>query len=219
VHEADGANKEAIVRIIWTLIVVAVLVVVLGVWIIFSGSVDVAADVSQGGLLDWALSHTSDRSVEAHAARITMPDVSKASVPVGAAHYREMCVVCHGGPGEERSAISRGLNPSPPDLAESAKELKPREIYWIVDHGIRMTGMPSFGKTHDEEQLAAITAFVLRLPGMSTGEFQALADAGERAEGSEGEAGGQREAPPAPGEQQTPPGGAQPESLPGEPGQ
>ena len=171
-----------IIRIVVVLLVGIVLV---STWMVLSGNVDVAARRSQGGALDWLLDLTRAHSVKAHAARAVHGDFARASVPLGAAHYREMCVVCHGGPGLPVSEIGVGLNPSPPNLVESVRELSAGEIYWVMKNGVRMTGMPAFGVTHDEEALDAMTAFVLRLPGMSAEEFKALADSGEPAGGTE----------------------------------
>jgi mono/diheme cytochrome c family protein len=55
--------------------------------------------------------------------------------------------------------------------------MSPAEVYWIVKNGIRMTGMPAFGPTHDEATLWAITAFVKQLPTMTPQQYQALAPA------------------------------------------
>lgn len=178
-------------RVLSSLVVVVVLILALGAWFVLSGRVNVAAQGTKGGFLDKVLEETQEHSVKAQASRITEPDLASASVPLGAFHFREMCLTCHGGPGTPRSEIGEGLNPTPPDLTLAAQELKPREIYWIVQNGIRMTGMPAFGPTHNDRALRAMVAFVLRLPGMSVQEFGALAEAGEQG-------GGHEEEPPAP---------------------
>ena len=48
------------------------------------------------------------------------------------------------------------------------------EIYWIVKHGIKLTGMPAFGRTHDEEQLWGIVAIVEEIPRMSPEQYRQL---------------------------------------------
>lgn len=50
---------------------------------------------------------------------------------------------------------------------------------WILQHGIKMTGMPAFGPTHDEKELWAMVAFVRRLPDMSPSEYKELTDVPE----------------------------------------
>ena len=64
-----------------------------------------------------------------------------------------MCVVCHGAPGKEPSYIRQGLRPEPPNLAESSKRWGGAELFWIIKNGIKMTGMPAFGPTHQDEEI------------------------------------------------------------------
>ena len=94
--------------------------------------------------------------------------------PKGAEHYAAMCTMCHGGLGNEPpNYIGLGLKPTPPDLQVAAGDWKPGEIYWIIEHGIKMTGMPAFGKTHSPEQLTNITAFVVKMPMMTASSCSA----------------------------------------------
>jgi len=51
------------------------------------------------------------------------------------------------------------------------REWGANEVFWIAKHGIKMSGMPSFGRTHDDETLWNITAFAMRLPGMTQEEY------------------------------------------------
>jgi mono/diheme cytochrome c family protein len=78
----------------------------------------------------------------------------------GFEHYDQMCTVCHAGPGIEQSEISKGLNPQAPSLSDAVKEWTPRELFWIVKHGVKMTGMPSFGATHTDQEVWSIVAFI-----------------------------------------------------------
>ena len=90
----------------------------------------------------------------------------------GASEYQAMCVPCHGTPGGSRGEFGRGMKPEPPDLAHTAREMKLREVFWVVHHGIRHTGMPAFGATHSQDDLWAIATFVERFDEMTSAEFQ-----------------------------------------------
>ncbi len=69
-----------------------------------------------------------------------------ATVKAGAHAFAERgCANCHGGPGVGWAKFSEGLNPGPPDLKDVVGGLEPRELFWVVKNGIKMTGMPSFG--------------------------------------------------------------------------
>ncbi len=119
----------------------------------------------------WVLGTTADNSVEHHAAGIPVsPTYTSPDLAEGYEHYNEMCVMCHGAPGVKAGDLSQGLNPSPPDLVESVTDMSPSEVFWVTKNGIKMTGMPGFGPTHDDRKLWDLTAFVKRLPEMTPEE-------------------------------------------------
>src|SRR3546814_6589340 len=94
-------------------------------------------------------------------------------VSVGAGLYGEMCAGCHLGPGVEPSEMSQGLYPQAPVLAEH-HDLTPAQQFWIIKHGIKMTAMPAWGKTHPDPLIWDMVAFVRKLPGMSPTEYKQL---------------------------------------------
>ena len=63
--------------------------------------------------------------------------------------------------------------PDPPDLAHAAEEWSTAEIFWIVKHGIKMSGMPPFGDGHEDRTIWNIAAFVDRLPAMTPEQYRA----------------------------------------------
>ena len=82
-------------------------------------------------------------------------------------------MTCHGGPGADWAKFAEGLDPGPPDLKDVANDLTAGEVFWVVKHGIRMTGMPSFanaGVTDDE--IWSIAAFVKALPKTSEADYK-----------------------------------------------
>ena len=160
--------------VIATLLTVGVIGLGIGAYLFFGGY-DVAATVPHWGVVAWVLDGTMDHSVEAHSEGLKAPDLKGQSmIREGAQEYHEMCETCHGGPGAEASPIGKGLYPHPPNLIESAREMSASEIFWVTKHGIKMTGMPSFGKTHADAELWKIVAFVADLPVLSTGDYRSM---------------------------------------------
>jgi len=145
----------------------------------YSGLLDVGASSPHGGLTNWLLSTTSHASVERAARNIEVPDLGdEALVLAGINDFDSMCAGCHGAPGKMPKAMGQGLNPAAPDLAEEAAEMSPAELFWITKHGIKMTGMPAWGATHDDDALWPVVAFMTRLPELDeAGYQQMLADA------------------------------------------
>lgn len=167
-----------------------VLIAAGGLAYIYSGSFDVRASSPHGPLLRWVLGTTMQRAIEVNADDVGRPPpATEVSVQNGGHHFAEMCVTCHGAPGVAPAEIAEGLNPHPPDLGVAAKHMTGRELFWIVKNGIKMSGMPSIGKTHDDETIWDIVAFVQKLPGMTPAQYQAMN--GRAAPATHGEGGGQ----------------------------
>jgi len=92
----------------------------------------------------------------------------------GFKEYDETCIICHGAPGKEHSKIGKGLEPQTPDLVKTEKGWTNAQLFWIVKNGIRMSGMPAFGKTHPDPVIWNIVGFVRRLPRISALEYEAM---------------------------------------------
>lgn len=153
----------------------AVTLVLLAVGIVgfvYTGIYDVSASSPHGSISRWLLETTMRASVKRRAEQVEVPDLEDRSlVLAGVNDFEEMCVQCHGAPGRERDAVGKGLNPPAPDLAESATQMTAAELFWVSKHGIRMTGMPAWGETHDDEALWPVVAFVTTLPGLSAAGY------------------------------------------------
>ena len=163
-------------------IVVSLLAIaaILMVGFAYSGLYDVSASSPHSGIVDWLLSTTSDASVKRRAKEIQVPELGNDAMALaGVNDFDAMCTGCHGAPGQEPEATGQGLNPSAPDLAEAATELTPAELFWVTKNGIKMTGMPAWGATHDDDALWPVVAFMTTLPEMDAESYQAiLAQAG-----------------------------------------
>jgi mono/diheme cytochrome c family protein len=159
-------------------ILVVLAVVAAGlVGFVYSGWYDVGADVSESGFMRWLLHTTMERSVATRAAQVgPAPDLEDpARIRIGAEHYKEMCVQCHLAPGVDSTEMRTGLNPKPPRLESAAPHLSDQALFWVIKHGVRMTAMPAWGKTHADHEIWALVAFLRRLPGMTARQFRTLA--------------------------------------------
>src|SRR5213082_961631 len=65
-------------------------------------------------------------------------------------HFADHCAICHGNDGSGDTPIGNGLYPKPPDLRKPAtQELSDGELFWIIENGVRFTGMPAFSSNGD----------------------------------------------------------------------
>ncbi len=162
-------------KILNTLFIFVALLLFGAVEFAYSGLYDVAASSSHGRLANWFLSTTSHASIVRHAADIEVPELNDAAlVQAGINDFDAMCSGCHGAPGKPAGAMGQGLNPPAPNLAESAVDMQPSELFWVTKHGIKMTGMPAWGATHDDDALWPVVAFMTTLPELNGDGYQAL---------------------------------------------
>ncbi len=114
-------------------------------------------------------------SVRQRANAIAVPAIEDAAtIASGYTLYREHCVQCHGAPGVAPAPFALGLNPPPANLAYTAREWPAQELYWVVKHGIRMTGMPAWDYRMSESELWAVVAFLRRMPLLTPDEYAKL---------------------------------------------
>ncbi len=158
-----------------SLAVAIVLVVIGGLTFIYSGFFDVAANDPHWPVTRWVLETARTRSIKVHAGDIRVPAGLDypAKLLIGTEHFAAHCVVCHGAPGVPKGDIAEGLNPQPPDLAHAPSVYTLPELFWILKHGVKMTGMPSWGD-HSDEELWATVGFIEKLPGMTQEEYARL---------------------------------------------
>jgi mono/diheme cytochrome c family protein len=164
-------------KVVTALLAFVVVLIGLGLLYIYSGAYNIAATDEHTGLVRWALNTTQEQSIHARAGDVTISlPADSAALRRGFQAYTEMCVVCHGAPGQERGWMGQGMNPEPPDLSHAAEEFSAEEVYWIIRHGIKMAGMPALEPTHSEEEILELVAFVEQLPEMTEAEYQAWSE-------------------------------------------
>jgi len=117
-----------------------------------------------------------DRSISQRAREVDVPPLEQPSMSErGLRHYRDNCVQCHGAPGVARHDVGKGMTPVPPNLAHTARNRTPAEIFWSIKHGIKMTGMPSWQFIFSDEEIWDIVAFMRQMASLSPTEYQAMA--------------------------------------------
>ena len=160
----------------WGLVAGALLVLVGAAAVgIYAGLYNIAADVPHTQPVYWLFEAVRDRSIAAGARDVVVPnDLNDPNrISRGAGQYADMCSGCHLAPGMKRTEISRGLYPRAPELRRKT-DLTPAEQFWIVKHGVKMTGMPAWGVTHEDELLWDVVAFVRKLPELTPDQYETL---------------------------------------------
>ena len=146
---------------------------------LYFGVVNVAADVPHSALVFAAMETVRDRSIAVRIGDIRVPRLDDPKlIREGGEHYDAMCVDCHLAPGMRQSELREGLYPQPPDLTERI-DASPAETFWVIKHGIKMSAMPAWGTTHDDENIWGLVAFLQKLPELTPEQYAALVHASD----------------------------------------
>ncbi len=138
---------------------------------VYSGIYNIGADDHHSKPVFALLQALRDRSIQRHSQDIVVPDLQDPQLILkGAGHYAAMCTQCHLRPGMENSEIRPGLYPQPPNLSKFRPD--PREAFWVIKHGIKMSAMPAWGLSHDDATIWSMVAFLQKLPDMTPQQYQ-----------------------------------------------
>ncbi len=147
-----------------------------GAGVLYSGVYDVSATAQHTAPVYELIEIGMRRSVSRRASAIEVPPLDEpARIERGLAHFREHCVQCHGGPGVAPEGFALGMMPAAANLAHTAREWPPAELFWVVKHGIKMTGMPAWEFRLADDEIWAIVAFLQELPRLSPQAYRARA--------------------------------------------
>lgn len=138
------------------------LVVALGV--VKLGLVPVNADVPPSALENRFIPPVVRASVERHAEEQPNPiPATDENLVAGSEIYSQACARCHGLPGKNPSILGASFYPPAPQFSTQASGYSEGELFWIVKHGIRNTGMPAWGKLLSDDDIWQVVAVIKRL--------------------------------------------------------
>ena len=179
-HAAGGDAQPKRSRVKRILVEIAVLLVVAavgGMFVAASGIVPIKASSGHWPITAWFLNFSMGRSVSTHTIGMEAPPLDKPwMVAKGAGHYETGCFPCHGSPELHHPRIAAAMTPHPPYLPDVMDEWDPEELFYIVKHGVKFTGMPAWPALQRDDEVWAMTAFLLELPELDAREYRRLVD-------------------------------------------
>jgi cytochrome c553 len=173
--------REPLVRLIvkhpW--LVASVLAIALGMGaalMAVSGVVPIKASSGHWLITTRLLDFAKLQSVRTHSLGLNAPPLDAALVLRGAGHYAIGCESCHGGPGKSVPAVMAAMTPPPPALTrEQIGRWTPEQLFYIVKHGIKFTGMPAWPAQTRDDEVWAVVAFVREMANLPSAEYRRLA--------------------------------------------
>lgn len=147
-----------------SLIVVVLLVAGIAV---FAFTFNLSALESPGETEVW-LATTAKKWLVARAVRTDPPPPAPAREPTSVAsgymQYGGSCATCHGKDGTEPAKLGLSMYPPAPALSHpDVQAYTDAELFWIVKHGIRHSGMPGFARLHSDEEIWHLVHYVRSL--------------------------------------------------------
>lgn len=149
-----------------------------------SGAYNMAATEKHWAITEKVITWVRESSIEVRAKDLEVPTIDETDILlIGAEHYNAMCTICHLAPGRKPTELATGLYPQAPVFHERTpvtdaeeKLHSTKEYFWVIKNGIKMTAMPAWGLTHDDESIWAMAAFVHRLHGMADEQYEAIVE-------------------------------------------
>ena len=92
-------------------------------------------------------------------------------------HYADHCATCHANNGSGDTEIGRGFYPKAPDMrATATQSLTDGELFSIIEHGIRLTGMPAWGNgtPEGERESWGLVHVIRRLPKLTPEDIERM---------------------------------------------
>ncbi|MGC1107900.1 MAG: cytochrome c [Candidatus Acidiferrales bacterium] len=149
---------------LWVAVVVAAVILLAG----FAASRASISALDEPGRFETMLTTKAKHQVVGHAAaqmQLTELAYSDASAHMGELLFSVECASCHGKDGRKPTHIGQSMYPRVPDLGSAEiQKWSDADLFWIVQHGIRLSGMPGFKEFNTDEQVWHLVHFIRTLP-------------------------------------------------------
>jgi len=101
---------------------------------------------------------------------------SAEDVEAGMEHFSDHCATCHANDGSGDTLFGKGLYPKPPDMrSEETQRKSDGELYYTIENGVRLSGMPAFGQEHGaggDSDTWKLVLFIRHLPNLNVDELR-----------------------------------------------
>lgn len=138
----------------------------------------VSAKEQPGRVEEFLARRVRNMAIRSRAGSLTNPvEYSGEVIADGRAHFADHCAMCHANDGGGDTAMSRGMWPKVPDMRLSqTQNLSDGELFWIIENGIRFTGMPAWstGTKEGETSTWHLVHFIRRLPRLTREELDEM---------------------------------------------
>jgi hypothetical protein len=174
-------TNRNIIQCCWSVLLLSSGISITMLAFLYSGIYPIGADDHHTQPVYWALQTLREQSIAREIKGIIVPALEDPQMLLsGGQDYNDMCSSCHLKPDTIQSDMSMGLYPKPPNLSLPNSQT-PRDAqanaarqFWIIKHGIKASGMPPWGASHDDARIWSMVAFIQKMPTLSPEQYQIL---------------------------------------------
>jgi mono/diheme cytochrome c family protein len=110
---------------------------------------------------------------------------STENIRAGMEHFSDHCATCHSNDGSGHSFFGKGLYPKPPDFrAPGTQNESDGELYYTIENGVRLSGMPAFSEAHTAAQTWRLVLFIRHLPQITPEELNEMKALNPKSQGN-----------------------------------
>jgi mono/diheme cytochrome c family protein len=165
-----------LVRVIVALLaMIGAVAVALGAWLFSSGA---SARPTPGRLETIAARRLRTLAIPREIrARVNPVPLTDELIAGARAHFADHCAVCHANDGSGKTTMGEGMYPRVPDMRTAdTQSLSDGELFFIIEHGVKLTGMPAWGNDTPESATAGwqLVHFIRHLPKLTPQEIQEM---------------------------------------------
>jgi mono/diheme cytochrome c family protein len=171
-----------LIKSVWhVMAIVGLAVIVAGGWFFSQG----ISTRTAPGSLEIALARRARQAMIPASARGRQnPEMATPeTITSGLEHWADHCASCHANDGSGDTAIGRGLLPRAPDMRlADTQNLSDGELFYIIEHGVKLTGMPAWGTGTPDGEADSwhLVHFIRRLPTLTEAELAEMAELNPR---------------------------------------
>lgn len=166
-----------VIKAFLLLLALAIVIGATGLWYFVNSGV--SAKERPGRVEEFLARRVRNMAIADRARSLTNPvEYSGEIIANGRAHFADHCAICHANDGSGDTEIGRGSWPKAPDLRlAQTQNLSDGELFWIIENGIRFTGMPGWSTGTKEGETASwhLVHFIRRLPKLTSEELEEMA--------------------------------------------
>ena len=167
---------KSVLKAFLLLVVLVVAIGAIGFWSLSNRVV--SAKEQPGAVEEFLARRVRDAAIARHGKSLSNPvESSEEVIAEGRAHFADHCATCHGNDGSGDTPIGRAMWPKAPDMRLArTQNLSDGELFWIIENGVRFTGMPAWSTGTKEGEMASwhLVHFVRRLPKLTPQEIEEM---------------------------------------------